>query len=543
LLFLAILAIGLLGPGCRDALIVQVDRNRPPVTILTGVPGDSTTSFYRLHLYWNGYDPDGEVVGYEWAITDSTPPVTDIEYRYTTRTDSIFLFSVEESREVLGHRFYLRAVDNEGKRDPVPKWTFFTVRNNCVPISRFIVAEAFGRTADDRDTVWTLNSTNSSVPTDTVPAGWGVRFSWVGSDCDRAISPEGQIETVGQVVGFDYKLLPIELNWLRVPATRTSATYAAADLRSDTYEMRVRARDDAGYSGSDPALRTFVWNMDPATSFARGMVPDRSDSVPVFLASVSGVAGEYLPYTNGDTLDLVPSGVTIRAVVLAADPDPPRRIVAVQARLVKDADFWTDLAGLGPSYEFLDQNRPSFTGDYSLMARSLDGRDRWDGSPAVIRFSINHMARFIATWAVDSETVTQRPVEGLSYTASRRDTMMVRFAAYDPDYSTQVNFEGLEFNSRWESYPLPSGGQETEPTYYGRWTRGVFIAGSHAAFRLPSDLSTARLPARTSSVPRPDFLPGEYTLVVGAREAYASQENRDRYGYRVAERVIHFHLQ
>ena len=539
LLFLVILAIGLLGPGCRDSLIIPVDRNLPPQTVLTGVPGDSTTNFYRLHLYWNGYDPDGEVVGYEWAVTDSLPPATGvIPYRFTTRTDSIFLFNVEESREILGHRFYVRAVDNEGKRDPIPKWTFFAVRNNCVPTSRFLVAEAFGQTPDGRDTVRILSSTDPSVPSDTIPAGWGLRFSWEGADCDRAISPDGQVEIVGHVVGFDHKLLPIELGWLRGPATTTSVAYAAADLRSDTYEMRVRAIDDGGLAGSDPARRTFVWNLDPVTSFERGLVPGHPDSVPVFMASISGLSGEYLPYTDGDTLPLVESGVTVRAVVHAVDPDPPYRIVAVQARLVTDADFWTDL---GADRVFIDGNRARFTGDYRLMARSCDGRDRWDGSPTVIRFSINKKARFLETWEENAESVTQRPAKGGSYPASGRDTMMVRFAAYDPDYSASINIAGLEFVSRWESYPVPSGRQGSEVFFHSAWAPGGLIAGTDGAFGY--NLTAARLPDPAPNDPRPVFLPGEYILVVQARESFRSPEDRDHYGVRVAERVISFRLQ
>jgi hypothetical protein len=517
-------------------LIIAVDRNRPPMTVLTGVPGDSTTNFYRLELYWSGFDPDGEVVGYEWAIIDTCAVCPkDPVWTFTTRTDSIFRFSVEENREVLGHRFYVRAVDNEGKRDPVPKWTFFTVRDNCVPVSSFVTAEAIGPDGEVR----ILTSTSLNAPTDTIPAGWGLRFIWTGADCDRAISPEGQIETVGQVVGFDHKLLPIELNWIRGTSTETSALYAASDLQSDAFEMRVRARDDAGLTGADPALRTFVWNYDPSTSFTRGLVDDRPDSVPIFMASLSGVTGEYLPYTEGDTLPLVAPGVTIRATVEASDPDPPFQILAVQARLVKDADFWTDL---GPDRVFNDGNNPSFTGDYRLMARSLDGWDRWDGSPAVIRFSINQKARFLGAWQEYSAAITQRPLEGGVYAASRTDTMMVRFAASDPDYGVGTNPEGLEFNYRWESYPLPGGGQGSEILFPPGWGVGGFIAGSNAAFKLPYDLTTAHLPRLTPNDPRPGFLPGEYILVVWARETYVSPADRDRYGYRVSERVVRFRL-
>jgi hypothetical protein len=541
LLFLVVLAGGLLGPGCRDNLAIPVDRNRAPVTVLTGVPGDSTTNFYRLHLYWNGYDADGEVVGYEWAVTDSLPPVTDIQYRFTTRTDSIFLFNVEEVREVLGHRFYVRAVDNEGKRDPIPKWTFFTVRNNCVPTTRFLVAEASGRTADDRDTVFTLTSTNPLAPTDTIPSGWALRFSWVGSDCDRAVSPEGQVDIVGHVVGYDHKLVPIELNWLRTTQSRTSAVYAAAELQSDTYEMRVRSVDDGGLAGSDPELRTFVWNKDPVTSFELGLVPGRSDSVAVFRASF-GTVVDFRPFTEGDTLPLAASGVTIRALVRAFDPDAPHRIVAAQARLVKDMDFWTDLQGAGPNYEFDDRNRPNYTGDYRLMARSLDGLGRWDGSPAEIRFFVNKKARFLDTWTWDTAPMSQRPVEGGVYAASGRDTMMVRFAANDPDYSSAVNSAGLEFTFRWKSYPLPSGEQGSEISSSSNWRGSYAIPDLDGAFRLQDILSALRLPDPAPNDPAAIFLPGEYILVVSAREAFGTPSDRDRYGYRVASREIRFRL-
>ena len=543
LLFLVVLAGGLLGPGCRDNLAIPVDRNRAPVTVLTGVPGDSTTNFYRLHLYWNGYDSDGEVVGYEWAVTDSLPPLTDIQYHFTTRTDSIFLFKVEEVREVLGHRFYVRAVDNEGKRDPVPKWTFFTVRNNCVPTTRFLVAEASGRTADDRDTVFALTSTNPFTPTDTIPSGWAVHFSWVGSDCDRAVSPEGQIEIVGHVVGYDHKLVPLELNWIRSTQTQTSAVYPAAVLRSDTYEMRVRSVDDGGLAGSDPELRTFVWNKDPVTSFELGLVPGRSDSVPIFLASITGTTGDYQPYADGDTLPLVADGVTIRSVVRAFDPDAPHRIVAAQARLVKDVDFWTDLQGSGSRYEFDDRSRPNFSGNYRLMARSLDGLDRWDGSPAEIRFFINKQARFLDTWTWDIALMSQRPIEGGVYPASGQDTMMVRFAAHDPDYSSAVNSAGLEFTYRWESYPLPSGGQGTEIFFSSEWRGSYAIPDFDGAFRLRQDMSALRLPDAAAGDPPAVFRPGEYILVVRAREAFGTPSDRDRYGYRAADREIHFRLQ
>jgi len=111
---------GLLG-GCREQTTAPIDRNLAPETFLSSAPGDSQTSFYRVAVHWAGIDRDGVVVRYEVAVTDSLPREQDIVWRRTTRSDSLVTFTVEETREVLGHRFYVRAYDNEGKVDPTPR--------------------------------------------------------------------------------------------------------------------------------------------------------------------------------------------------------------------------------------------------------------------------------------------------------------------------------------------------------------------------------------------------------------------------------------
>jgi len=59
-----------------------------------------------------------------------------------------------------------------------------------------------------------LTSTDLSNPTDTIPTGWGVKFEWTGGDNDQAISAGGQIEQVGRVDRFYYRLLPTESGYL-----------------------------------------------------------------------------------------------------------------------------------------------------------------------------------------------------------------------------------------------------------------------------------------------------------------------------------------
>ena len=52
-------------PGCNDNNFGPEVRhaNRPPETVLSSGPPDSTTSTdYRVHLYWSGADADGTIV-------------------------------------------------------------------------------------------------------------------------------------------------------------------------------------------------------------------------------------------------------------------------------------------------------------------------------------------------------------------------------------------------------------------------------------------------------------------------------------------------
>jgi hypothetical protein len=114
--------------SCRRDQPSGFDRNLPPETMLTGAPPESTSSYYRVHLQWFGTDPDGYVVHYEYSVTDtSRVPGEDMPgttgYTRTTRTDSTFVLAANKT-QTLGHRFYVRAVDNEGKTTSTsPRWT------------------------------------------------------------------------------------------------------------------------------------------------------------------------------------------------------------------------------------------------------------------------------------------------------------------------------------------------------------------------------------------------------------------------------------
>jgi hypothetical protein len=133
-----------LGLGCRKELPELFDRNQAPETFITAAPVESLFDGFQVHLNWYGRDPDGEVAYYLWAWTDSSRayfaawnPETrsdDRIYReglfdathQTTRTDSLFTIETNDgggtARDVT---FNVTAVDDQGKRDPVPARLYF----------------------------------------------------------------------------------------------------------------------------------------------------------------------------------------------------------------------------------------------------------------------------------------------------------------------------------------------------------------------------------------------------------------------------------
>ncbi|MBD3236349.1 MAG: hypothetical protein GF330_06585, partial [Candidatus Eisenbacteria bacterium] len=252
--------------GCREEVTTDIDRNIAPDTYLTGAPAESSTTVYRVHLFWHGNDPDGRVVGFEYAVTDSQPENEDsLGYAYTTRTDSIFVFQVDVNQQILGHRFYIRAIDNEGKVDPDPALTFFGAVDLVPPLPIITRAEAWDPQSGER---MTIDSEEEAQP-DTVPAGWNVEFAWTGVDGDRVIDEEGHIVTVGEVVQFSWQLVGRDV--LATTGSKEDTTIVYDDLRDQKYVFTLRAVDDAGFAGLDPAQRSFVWNRDPQTSFETGI--------------------------------------------------------------------------------------------------------------------------------------------------------------------------------------------------------------------------------------------------------------------------------
>jgi hypothetical protein len=144
LLIIVLVAFGL---GCSKPSDVK-NANQPPTVWLSSAPPEGSMSKYTIQMFWGGWDPDGEIQYYEYAITDNDTgffdpaDTTGIDnWHKVFSNDSLFTFTADEVADssdiggtmepiefVRSHTFFIRAVDEEGKASTTPAYRSFTAR-------------------------------------------------------------------------------------------------------------------------------------------------------------------------------------------------------------------------------------------------------------------------------------------------------------------------------------------------------------------------------------------------------------------------------
>jgi hypothetical protein len=99
-----------------------------PETELTYAPLQGDTAGFRVHLFWNGYDRDGEVTEFHYAIDSDTTETDLSKWKSTTSKDTTLLLLVDPVKEIRGHVFWVAAEDNDGHIDPTPAKRFFSTK-------------------------------------------------------------------------------------------------------------------------------------------------------------------------------------------------------------------------------------------------------------------------------------------------------------------------------------------------------------------------------------------------------------------------------
>lgn len=349
--FLLAALLLLVGIGCRKPLAPNADSNKAPETWITAAPQDTITTrdsngqlvppsvgqiAFRYHLYWAGSDHDGAVRGYYFAVTEtvSTPGVSGptplpgpkpYDYRYTSKTDSVFIFNVFEESRTRRHAFYIYAVDDKGKADETPARFIFDSLDNFPPIAVLTESYGAGYTGDPANPslppvyrVIALSDTATPgdptrAPKDTIPSGSKVAFRWRGEA--QALDNEA--------VKFKYKMDESAFN--EVPATVDSVAYPPDRVGLGLKLFEVRAIDIAGASRTDkPTTRYFVVDYNPdswftgpdpsVTGYWQSNVPNDGQKFRNITNWTTGLPAAGVPgsYFGPDSLQLMPKNRTQR---------------------------------------------------------------------------------------------------------------------------------------------------------------------------------------------------------------------------------------
>ena len=113
-----VILFGLMWSSCETGITGDVIENQPPSTYMTIAGIDREDEFRlssQIRISWWGNDPDGYVAGFEYAINDTFEGA----WSFTTRTDSTFILPITEGQKVDDVLFKVRAIDNDGAKDPV----------------------------------------------------------------------------------------------------------------------------------------------------------------------------------------------------------------------------------------------------------------------------------------------------------------------------------------------------------------------------------------------------------------------------------------
>jgi len=345
----SVLLIATLGARCEAPDLLPPDRNRPPETHLTRGPEEQAVSFYQAHLYWKGFDADGTVSEWQYAIDDTIirpdAVVVGTGWLRTTKTDSVFIFlaSANGTDQQRDHTFFLASIDNEGKADPTPSILNFTARTVSYPIPEVVFGPAEGETLD--------------VFSD-------VRLCWGGIDPD------------GRIVKMSYKLDPLDIGF-RTVAIEAESCAVYENLPSngsrESYHFLLVAEDDAGSRNIQPVERRFVVNHDPNTSI-----------IQFYSQSLHG-RGDDPEIVPGDT---IPDSSSVEFRWEADDVDGAIRgsFWAISGLNLFSSPNLRDSADVRSAV--VDRIVSDQNGAY-LIVGSVDEYDRAEGSPDTIPFFVN----------------------------------------------------------------------------------------------------------------------------------------------------------
>ncbi len=287
---------GLAGAVLSAGFVVAFP-NQAPTVAFTGAPPSGVFLGPSVSLSWHGEDPDGSIAAYEYVLDDTAAA-------WTATPDTVLALDFNAPgaprpaplHHPVDHTFYLRALDNDGKRSTVVHTGFTAGPDNRPP----------------------------AVALDVYPQGTvtgQASWSWTGTDPD------------GEILAYQWAIdLVDSLGWRTAgPATTDlTRTFTRADGTAEaprTHAFSVRAMDDDS-TLSATVTRSFtvgVPNQPPTVLF--NPVPDpnlvRFYQVPVVWKGQDDVAiaAYFVAVDDTSSWTQLAASVTSRTFVLSC-PDP-----------------------------------------------------------------------------------------------------------------------------------------------------------------------------------------------------------------------------
>jgi hypothetical protein len=147
--FVVLVTLGLYAACSTDGVNGERQSNQAPHVWLSAAPPEGSSGKYTVQLFWGGWDPDGEIAYYEYLVTDNETGVFDPAdtvggvWGQVFGNDSTFVFSADSLTTLpppnpldkpqvkyfeRSHTFFIRAVDEEGRRSVEPAYRSFTSR-------------------------------------------------------------------------------------------------------------------------------------------------------------------------------------------------------------------------------------------------------------------------------------------------------------------------------------------------------------------------------------------------------------------------------
>ena len=246
-----LLLTGLVWAGCDTAFTGDLLDNQAPTTQLSVRDTslvDNLPETERLtstvYVSWTGDDPDGYVASYELRYYNDGEAPADT-WTETVRNDTLILLPIPRGERAANVVFEVRAVDNQGLRDPNPARTVFPIQN-APP---------------------TLRLNQFELPPDTTFTVFS--FAWSADD------PEGEDNLAAVEVSFNDST-----SYVRLPADTRFVTFVAdydVGDAAETTSARVYAGRGFQNSGIDvPGLALDAEN----TLYVRAV--DQTDTTSVF---------------------------------------------------------------------------------------------------------------------------------------------------------------------------------------------------------------------------------------------------------------------